>query len=235
MESNDEIRKEEEKYNRHKKKYGEHDPVTLTMLNNLATLIHEKGDYKRALPLYEEGLAKRRQVLGENHLVTLQFMENLAHIFSSERDYDRALPLYQECLDKYKRILGEDHPYTLNTLNNLANLFLKMEEYDRALPLYEDCLAKYKRVLGEDDPKTKLLGITYSNLLRLTSRKNDTLNSVPSVGALPKTSRAEGGGTKKKDTSLERVRNLSGLSGPNLKVELEEGEVYWKNIYGKKF
>ena len=98
-----------------KRVLGEDHPDTLTSLNNLAGLFYSKGEYDRALPLFEECLAKRKRVLGEDHPSTLSSLNNLAFLFHSKGEYDRALPLYEECLAKRKRVLGEDHPDTIGT------------------------------------------------------------------------------------------------------------------------
>ena len=82
------------------------------MMNALAELFRNKGEYDRALPLYEECLAKRKRVLGDEHPDTLTSLNNLAGLFYSKGEYDRALPLYEECLAKIKRVLGDQHPHT---------------------------------------------------------------------------------------------------------------------------
>ena len=94
---------------------SEDHPDTLKSLYNLALLFDSKGDYDRALPMYEECLAKRKRVLGEDHPDTLSTLNGLAILFRNRRDYDRALPIYEECLAKRKRVLGEDHPHTKDT------------------------------------------------------------------------------------------------------------------------
>ena len=81
----------------------------------MATLRCDQGEYDRALPLYEECLAKRKRVLGDHHPFTLTSLNNLAALFKSKGEYDRALPLYEECLAKSKRVLGDEHPDTKNT------------------------------------------------------------------------------------------------------------------------
>jgi lipopolysaccharide biosynthesis regulator YciM len=76
------------------------------MMNALAELFKNKGEYDRALPLYEECLVKRKRVLGDEHPDTLQSLNNLAVFFKSKGEYDRALPLYEECMSKRKRFFG---------------------------------------------------------------------------------------------------------------------------------
>lgn len=131
-------------------------PETLKSLSNLANLFFMNNDYNRALPLFEECLAKRERVLGEDHPDTLKSLNNLAYLLKFVSKYDRALPLYEKLLAKQKRVLGPDHPETLITLNNFAYIFYRIENYDRALPLYEELLAKQKHVLGDEHPATRL-------------------------------------------------------------------------------
>jgi tetratricopeptide (TPR) repeat protein len=70
------------------------------------------GEYDRALPLYEECLAKQKRVLGDEHPDTLTSLNNLAGLFRNKGEYDRVLPFFEECLAKSKRVLGDDHPRT---------------------------------------------------------------------------------------------------------------------------
>jgi tetratricopeptide (TPR) repeat protein len=150
--------------------------VECRMLNALASVFLAKGEYDRALPLFEECLAKRKRVLGEDHYHTVGSLNNLASLFKRKGEYDRALPLYEECLAKMKRVQGEDHPHTLASLNNLASLFERKGECDRALPLFEECLAKYKRVLGEDHPHTLT---SLNNLAALFESKGEYDRALP--------------------------------------------------------
>jgi tetratricopeptide (TPR) repeat protein len=150
--------------------------VECRMLNALAELFRNKGEYDRALPLYEDCLVKRKRVLGEYHPDTLASLSNLAILFRSKGEYDRALPLYEECLAQKKRVLGDDHPDTLRSLNGLAVFYKNKGEYDQALPLYEECLAKRKRVLGDDHPDTLA---SLNNLAILLYNKGEYDRALP--------------------------------------------------------
>ena len=124
------------------------------MMSALGGLFKDKGEFDRALPLYQDCLVKRKRILGDEHPDTLASINNLAGLLNNKGEFDRALPLYQDCLMKRKRILGEEHPDTLITLNRLAQLFYNKGDCSRALSLHQDCLAKRKRTLGDDHPET---------------------------------------------------------------------------------
>jgi tetratricopeptide (TPR) repeat protein len=150
--------------------------VECNMMNALAELLRNKGEYDRALPLYVECLAKRKCILGEDHPDSLASLNNLAILFRSKGEYNLALPLYEECLGKRKCVLGEDHPDTLRSLNGLAVFFKNMGEFDRALPLYEECLVKRRRVLGQDHPDTLA---SLNNLALLFYNKGEYHRALP--------------------------------------------------------
>jgi len=76
----DEIYKAIEEYKKNKIKQGDDHPDTLTSLNNLAVLFFNNDDYDRALPLYEECLAKYKRVLGDDHPDTRITRTNLDNL-----------------------------------------------------------------------------------------------------------------------------------------------------------
>ena len=55
--------------------------VECRMMDALASLFDDKGEFDRALPLFEECLAKYKRVLGEDHPDTLASLNNLANLF----------------------------------------------------------------------------------------------------------------------------------------------------------
>jgi tetratricopeptide (TPR) repeat protein len=152
------------------------DAAECSAMRALGELLRRKGEYDRALPLYEQCLAKRKRFLGDDHPDTLSTLIELAVVFDRKGEYDRALPLYEECLEKRKKILGDDHPDTILTINELALLFVHKGEYDRALPLYEECLEKRKRLFGDDNPGTLT---TINELADLFRKKGQYDRALP--------------------------------------------------------
>ena len=62
--------------------------VECSMKEALADILCQKGEYDRALPLYEECLAKSKRVLGEDHPSTLDSLNNLANLFYNKGEYE---------------------------------------------------------------------------------------------------------------------------------------------------
>ena len=63
-------------------------------LKNLATLLHDKGDYDVAEPLYQEALTMRRRLLGEAHPDVAASLKGLAMLRKDRDDYAAAASLY---------------------------------------------------------------------------------------------------------------------------------------------
>jgi tetratricopeptide (TPR) repeat protein len=104
-------------------------------------LYEAKGEYDRALPLYEEALEMKRAALPPGHPSIATSLNNLAGLYKAKGEYDRALPLYEEALEMKRAALPPGHPRHRHLArHNLAGLYKAKGEYDRALPLYEEAL-----------------------------------------------------------------------------------------------
>jgi tetratricopeptide (TPR) repeat protein len=162
-------------------------------MNNLAVAYQDNGQLKKALPLFEETLAKRKRVLGADHPDTLTSMNNLASAYRADGQLKKALPLLEETVAKSKLVLGADHPNTLTSMNNLALAYQDDGQLKKALPLFEETLAKRKLVLGADHPNT----LTSMNNLAVAFR---------GAGRLPEA-------IELLEEALERARPLPGRLG----------------------
>jgi hypothetical protein len=129
-------------------------PDTLSSMNNLASAYQADGQLKKALPLFEETLAKSKLVRGADHPDTLTSMNNLALAYRADGQLKKALPLFEDTLARRTLVLGADHPDTLQSMNNLAFAYRADGQLKKALPLFEDTLAKSHVVLGADHPDT---------------------------------------------------------------------------------
>ncbi len=110
------------------------------------------GDYRKALPLFEQARDLRKKALGEDHPDYAASLNNLAMLYQSLGDYLKALPLYEQARDLGKKALGEDNPAYATSLNSLAMLYQSLGDYRKALPLLEQAHDLRKKMLGEDHP-----------------------------------------------------------------------------------
>jgi tetratricopeptide (TPR) repeat protein len=114
-------------------------------MNNLAVAYHTNGQLNKALPLYEETLAQRKEKLGRDHPQTLQSMYNLAAAYLDADRQDQALSLYEQALAKLKEKLGLDHPQTLHSMLLLAEGYSRVGKFDRAEALGREALPRQRK------------------------------------------------------------------------------------------
>ncbi len=71
---------------------GPDEPDTAVTLNNLASLLRDKGNYAEAEPLYRRGLAIREKALGPDEPDTAIALNNLALLLHQKGNYAGAEP-----------------------------------------------------------------------------------------------------------------------------------------------
>jgi tetratricopeptide (TPR) repeat protein len=147
-----------------------------TMLNNLALLYRQMGNYEKALPLYQRALEKYEKVLGPEHPDVATTLDNLALLYESMGNYEKALPLYQRAFDIREQFLGSQHPDVAITLNNLAGLYRHMGNYKKALLLYQKDLEISEMALGPEHPD---VATTLNNLAGLYLQMGDYEKALP--------------------------------------------------------
>jgi tetratricopeptide (TPR) repeat protein len=152
------------------------DPQAATLLNTLAGLLQDMGDYAAARPLVERALAIREQTLGPAHPATASSLNNLAELLRAQGDYAAARPLYDRAFDISDQTLGPTHRQTASTLNNLASLLHAQGAFPAAHFLYARALADHEQTLGPAHPAT---AGSLSNLARLLRDEGDYAAARP--------------------------------------------------------
>ena len=123
----------------------------LNIMNSLAELYRNQGQYNNAEPLHIACLEKRKVLLGEDHPDTLNSINSLASLYKNTGKYDKAEELYIVCLEKRRKVLlGEDHPHTLSSINNLASFYYNMRRINESKLLFKECYEKSRIALGEN-------------------------------------------------------------------------------------
>jgi tetratricopeptide (TPR) repeat protein/CHAT domain-containing protein len=145
-------------------------------LNNLALGYKALGDYKTALPFFEQALAILKKSKGEEHPDFATSLNNLAQLYSNMGQYEKALPLNEQALKIRKTAFGEDHPDVAMSFNNLASLYSEMGQYLKALSFHEQALKIYKKSLGEEHPDYAL---SLSNLAQLYADMGQYKMAIP--------------------------------------------------------
>ncbi len=112
------------------------------LLNNLASLHSQNGNWEKAEPLFLRSLAIDEVAYGPEHTETARGLINYAVMLFRQGKYDLAEEPYRRALAIWRKALGENHPETAACYNNLANLLRRQEKYEEA----EECYAQALRI-----------------------------------------------------------------------------------------
>ena len=140
------------------------------LLNNMAGVYQEQGDYEKALEYYGKALEIVERTLGNDHPYTATTYNNMAGVYKEQGDYEKALEYYEKDLEISERVLGSDHPSTATTYNNMAGVYKEQGDYEKALEYYDKALDVRERTLGNDHPYT---ATTYNNMAGVYKEQGD--------------------------------------------------------------
>jgi tetratricopeptide (TPR) repeat protein len=146
------------------------DRAKTPVLNNLAVVLEEQGDWAGARRLHERVLAIREARLSADHPDIAQSLNNLASVLASQGDMDGARRLFERALAIWETRGGANHPETARSLSNLATVLRDQGDLDRARLLEERALSIRKVRLGEDHPDTAW---SLQNLARIRHGQGD--------------------------------------------------------------
>ena len=150
---------------------GINNPTTITIINNMAVIYNNQGDYEQATLFYTRALEASDRLVGSEHPSTLTTVANLAGLYLDKGDYRQAEDLLLRTLETRERLLGREHHSTLVNLVELARLYQAKGDYDeQAKMLYLRALDAMERRLGREHP---LAVVTVGNLATLYQTTGD--------------------------------------------------------------
>jgi tetratricopeptide (TPR) repeat protein len=107
-------------------------------------VIHARGAYAEAEPLYRRALAIQERVLGPDHPMTAETVNSIGALYFDLGEYERAEPLFRRHLEIFEKALGPSGNRTAIALGNLGDCLLMQGRYQEADELFE-------RVVGEGE------------------------------------------------------------------------------------
>jgi len=119
------------------------------ILDNLAGMYSNKGDYERAEPLFLEALGIREQL----HLDKIPSMHNLGLLYFLMGNYKKAIELNESVIALKKSTQTNITPDLAISLNTLANLrYYAYNDFASAEQLYLEALSIIETTMGKDHP-----------------------------------------------------------------------------------
>jgi len=132
---------------------GQNDPLTATVLNNLAALYKGTNRMDQAEPLMERALAIDEKAFSVDHPNVAIRLNNLATLYQATNRMEQAEPLMERALAIDEKTFGPEHPEVATDLNNLAQLYKATNRIAQAEPLMERALAIDEKAFGAEHPE----------------------------------------------------------------------------------
>ncbi len=133
-------------------------PLMAILLDQLARLYLELGQYKESEPLYERALELRKKTfeLDKGSEFSLTHLSaaynNLAYLYYKQNRDDEAIPMYMEAIVINKKCPTPQYEAIAKNLNNLAEILTKYHNYEIAESYYLESLDLLKKCITENHP-----------------------------------------------------------------------------------
>ena len=121
------------------------------VLNNLAGVYDDIGEYERAENLYFEAINIIKDNYGNDSLRFAEISNNIGRFYSNIGDYNNAKEFYNKSLSIFHKILGENHINLSPILVNLASQYQNDGEFELAEKLLLRALKIQKLNIGRND------------------------------------------------------------------------------------
>jgi serine/threonine protein kinase/tetratricopeptide (TPR) repeat protein len=184
-----------------------HGPMHLQVaqvLQSLAFVRHEQGEYADAESLHRQALHLRRSLAAPRSEDVLNSLAGLAQALRSQSRYGEAEAVYREVLATRRAILPARHPRVIHALRQLAQVLNYQNRNDEAERLFREALSAADAVLGPVHPDT--IGVV-NDLASLLHDRRKYGEAEGLYERAVRASRAEGNAT---DLSTQ-VNNLATL------------------------
>ncbi|MDP3857208.1 MAG: tetratricopeptide repeat protein [Stagnimonas sp.] len=136
-------------------RYGEDHLISRILLNNMAGLVKERGDPRRALPLFERVYAIEKRLNGEGHPDTLTEAHHIGLTLAALGEWQRAEVLQRRTLELAHKAYPADH-WSLGVMSYaLADSLAHRGSPEQAAALFEQSVTLLRKTLGEDHRWTR--------------------------------------------------------------------------------
>jgi len=197
---------------------GDKHPHIAIGLNNLALVLHLKGDLEGANSTYRQALAMQRELLGEVHPDVASTLYDLASVMEDSGDLRGAVEATRESLHIYRALFPGDNPDVASTMNRLGYLLTESGDYSTADIYLQDALKMRRRLFGDTHPEVASSLASVAILQVATGKYVDALVSARTAKEMF-TSALSASNWK---TAIAQSVNGAALAGVHMYAEAEK-------------
>lgn len=132
---------------------NQNDELVATLHNNLAMLLHDKGDFSKSQHHYEQTLAILRRVSGTTTPLFGIVSKNLGCLYQDLGDHKRALAALKSANSVLAVSLGTSHIECAYTDSRIGITLYKLKRFDEAVACFERAYAIVARVFEASHPE----------------------------------------------------------------------------------
>lgn len=133
--------------------YGSAHPLSAELLNRLAGVQREMGNYSRAQSYLDEALQIQLAVGSESEGLSTTF-NNLGSVLRDQGRLIEAMDYFQRALAIDEKASGSNNPIVANRLNNLGSVLRDQGRLEEAAAYFQRALAIDEKALGPDHPSS---------------------------------------------------------------------------------
>lgn len=148
---------------------GKNHVLTFQSAANWASILRDRGDYKRALGIIQAHLGSEAQNFYQN-ISRVKLAGVLAKIFMDLGNLELALYVSRNVLSACEVLLGPDDAFTLDQASHLALVLSKLGEYRIAEIINQRVLDKLEEILGPNHLQSLSITNRLANNLRSQGR-----------------------------------------------------------------
>jgi serine/threonine protein kinase/tetratricopeptide (TPR) repeat protein len=156
-----------------RRRAGDRSVDTARSLNNLAALLHQRGNAAEAVRLCRQSLDILREMKGPRDAETLTSISNLAYMLQEQGKHAEAEPLAREALASRRAALGDRHVDVAFSLNNLATLRFAQGDVAEAASLLREALDILQSVHGREHPNVLTAMNNLASLLKKQGNREE--------------------------------------------------------------
>ncbi len=158
----------------HEKLYGRSHPLTLMIINNLASAYDKTGETKKVKELLQTGIERTEEQFGNTHWRTATSFRSLGiHLFRNEQP-DEAEIYFREAFKRYSQNLGPEHLWTAVTEIYLAACIYLSSEKSISTSMFENAYMNlYKKKNAFTSFDKQLLSMVLNDIERYELREWD--------------------------------------------------------------
>ena len=156
---------------------GEDSTDVADIVNEIALIYDDKGDYPKAALNYNRALGIYEKIYGAEHPFVASVLNNIGAISRATGDFEKAEASYRRALTIDEKKFGAENLKVSTILGNLAYLYYVKGEYSRAEEPYRRALAIEEKLLAADDFD---VAITINNTALLYRVKGDYARAIAS-------------------------------------------------------